>query len=147
MNTKFQDVAHYYLGCKLIHKWSDRSESEPITLDANRLKLGVNDWKPILRDIQDMTEDEAVYIAKISLFNNYHGFVPRCEKYKDRWVVYAKSNFEGDKVEILFYGDICRWVNGEYSSVPLEMAYEIIPYLLTQGIDIFHLIANNEAVK
>lgn len=146
MHTKFQDVAHHYLGCKLIHKWSAMSESEPITLDVHRLKLGVTDWKPVLREMSDMTEDEAVFIAKVSLFNNYHGFEPRCQKYRDRWVVYQKSNLDGDKVEILFSGEICRWIEGKYSALPFEFSFELIPYLLKQGFDLFNLISNNEAV-
>ena len=95
MHTKFQDVAHHYLGCKLIHKWSAITE-----------------------------------IHNESVIKEF----------------YQKSNIEGDKVEILFSGEICRWIEGKYSALPFEFSFKLIPYLLKQGFDLFNLISNNEAV-
>lgn len=55
------------MGCELIHKHSNREESNPITLDAKRLKLGLNDWLPLLKHFESLTEDDANKLGWASL--------------------------------------------------------------------------------
>jgi hypothetical protein len=100
----------------------------------------INRVKPILRPLSDMTENEAIWIANCILFHSYHGFVPKAEKYKDRYIVRGKGNPEGDKVELLFVGDFAWVVEGKMNTVPFEYSFDVIPYLLKQGFDLFGLI-------
>lgn len=55
---EFKEVAHLYIGCTLSHKWSSLEERTHITLSTDRLRLGTDDWIPILRKIESLNELE-----------------------------------------------------------------------------------------
>jgi hypothetical protein len=113
---KFKDVAHYYLGCKLIHKWSNRQESEPIILDANRLKLGLNDWLPILRKLSDMTEAEKVLFHNENRLTSTDNILPEIKA-----------------------GNLTNWLHTERGVL-------VTTWLLSRNFDLFNLINSREAV-
>lgn len=147
MITKFQDVAHYYLGCKLIHKWSDRSESEPITLDANRLKLGVNDWKPILRKLSDIKIEEAAKVMQMVFHPNVDYPITDYKlKINDAGnaVVYLTNDWYD---EDLTFGNTTGsiWSVNRYSHT-IKVGANVHHYLLSRGFDLFNLISDGEAV-
>jgi len=146
MITKFQDVAHYYLGCKLIHKWSDRSESEPITLDANRLKLGVGDWLPILRKIETISDDAKREIYLLVFGKDYpkdNRIIWYAEKSLTsypRWVL--MSGVERLGIEI--NGDV--WADCDLQKWKFNPNL-ICKYFISKGFDVFDLLSNGEAVS
>jgi len=70
--TDLKDVLHFYLGCKIQHRFPDKSYNEGIkTLTASKLQqiadpetqdekywTSLKWWKPILRKLSDMSEEE-----------------------------------------------------------------------------------------
>jgi len=170
--VQLKDVIHLYLGCEVTTGgWMPKVKKQEceinlLSVDWERQvsrvgwfypsydkcikseawEIPTKDIKPILRKLSDMTEEEAIFIAKIVLFENYHGFTGRAEKYNDRYVVWDKGNSEGDHVEILFDGQIVRWVQSKVEDAPYECCYEIFPYLLSHHFDLFNLISSSQAI-
>lgn len=64
--TKFKDVAHLYLGCKMILPEGTIFDLKPLHIPNNWEVVEIFDRaKPILRPLSDMTDDEA-YCALFS---------------------------------------------------------------------------------
>lgn len=153
--TNIKEVIHLYLGCEVYTEFEDGSKGI-VQLNEYYLKAIRQEWitdRPVptictlrLRRLDSMTEAEAIHIAETILFHSYIGFDGRIEKSKDRITVYDKGNYEGDKVALLFCGEFCLTIEGKVDSVPFEYSYEIIPYLLKQGFDLFGLIDSGQAI-
>jgi hypothetical protein len=76
MEIKFKDVAHLYMGCKIqtpegiigtIDELSPKSKKEQVAAyDMVCSYLSFGEFKPILRPLSDMTQDESNQITKCS---------------------------------------------------------------------------------
>lgn len=74
---KFKDVAHLYLGCKIINealdgKYYNKNEGVLNLVELNEVISSDGVWKPLLRPLSDITEEEDKHRAKI--------WVDNCEK-------------------------------------------------------------------
>lgn len=145
--TYFKDVAHYYLRCPLIHRWSNRNESEPIFLDASRLKLGVSDWIPVLRKLSQITIYEAAKVMQMVFHPNAEYPITDYKlKINDAGnaVVYLSNDwYEEDLTFGNSTGSI--WSVNRYSHT-IKVGANVHHYLLSNGFDLFNLIDNGEAV-
>ncbi len=151
METKLKEVIHLYIGCdaKCLSKDDQKIALNPMQASDLYLqsKGHLKDIKPVLRHFSDMTIEEATDIAIKVLFHSHIGFQPKAEKISDRWVVWSKGDDNSDVVYILFNGQICRRINGDHQELPFEYSYELIPYLLRQGFDLFHLLDTEQAIN
>lgn len=58
---EIKDVIHLYLGCEVENKKGQRVNLTPMLLAHcldNKYELETEQWKPILRNLSDMTEEE-----------------------------------------------------------------------------------------
>jgi hypothetical protein len=131
MTTKFKDVAHLYLGCKIkteegvgtLNELSNDEECEqPINCyDLVHAFLSYDEVRPILRPLSDMTEEESA----------------ECDKYGNMgWNLVAKGEPISAVTEIskIGLGIIHRQAS--------ETAF-----LLSRGFDLFGLIESGEAIS
>lgn len=97
MDKQLKDYLHLYLGCEMAcHKdfipnsreESTRGEGFCILtpdllsdIDRNRLEYGTPHFKPILRPLSDMTEEEAKEAYTIRGKNAFHEFTGETVKY------------------------------------------------------------------
>lgn len=74
--TKFKDVAHFYLGCLVMHKHnkvtfvSYDTEQQLASVDyglvdSKYVICGINEIKPILRSIRDIEDTEMIEINRV----------------------------------------------------------------------------------
>lgn len=117
--VQFKDVAHLYIGCKLSHKWSSTEERNFVTLGTDRLRLGTDDWVPILRPLSDMTEEE----------------------YE------ATKDADDNAFHELSTPENCKHECGkEYMKLTWNIGAYITAYLLSRHFDLFGLIESGQAI-
>jgi len=141
MKTKFEDVAHFYLGCKLAHIWA--LDSNYIELDLNRLKLGTKDFKPILRKIESISDDEKRELYFI-VFGKTYPKENRITYHEGNNLVYARwvlmSGVERLGIEV--NGDV--WADSDLQKWKFNPSV-VFRYFISNGFDVFDLIKNDEA--
>lgn len=141
MNVKFKDVAHLYLGCKIVDSMTGekyflhtacmefsvfnpdgRNISYPILQQEGKaITIRMNEkHKPILRPLSDMTEEEREC----------------CDKQGSKgWHIIAKGEPIG--------------TNGSFEKVGLAVFHRQsfeVAYLLSRHFDLFGLIESGEAI-
>lgn len=127
---KFKNVAHLYLGCNIMLEdiFNARivgfDDKKPIVKDSKHFeKVIVNDWgliKPILRNLEDMTEEEKIYIVEN--------------------ITYRHVKFSNAKNAISCFD----W--NRYGKKNIELCVQEFPYLLKQNFDLFNLIPSGQAI-
>jgi hypothetical protein len=160
---KLQDYIQYYIGCEVIVDDNVKAkliggsfvpnscnqiyydlQTEEMKVDDVDFAMPYNDdaddpeprVKPILRRLEDMTDEEGVHLAKLQHNPTRH---------KDIEVLYIKA-------EHLHYIDGTRWIGdgvseyNEYFVNFSEMKASQFSYLIECGIDLFSLIENGLAI-
>ena len=135
-SVKFIDVAHLLIGCECFDSWNNCK----VTLTAGALygyttelpKGEVLPIKPLLRPLLDMTEEEAIEMAKLTECDYaFNDVKTEKTKYGDWIVTWQGSNESRERVNVT--GDVFY-------------CYEQFLYLLKKGFDIFELIYHGEAL-
>lgn len=73
-NLEIKDVIHLYLGCEVENKKGQRVNLTPMLLAqclVNKWELETEQWKPILRNLSDMTEEEKETSGKFNVCSNF----------------------------------------------------------------------------
>ncbi len=131
----FKEVAHFYIGCELSTPYGickflffkngyDEKTYNPVVVDRgdNHFAFQWNEVRPILRSIEDATEQE------ISLFSLTKSYYPGCTV----WYTNAAND------DYTPFTGVCIY--------PSEAA-EITLKLCAAGFDLFELIESGEAIK
>ncbi len=172
-DIKVKDVIHLYLGCDLKHSFPDKSYEEGIIVLTGSKLSQITDpetqedkywtsmkwYKPILRPLSDMTEEEAEEIMRHVLTDPQTGeYIP------DDLGLEVIPNDGGNMVDpdcrvVIDFGYSCfsgqlsfhddgritlREDDGEVRE--FGSTAMIITYLLKQQFDLFGLIASNQAI-
>jgi len=121
---KFKDVAHLYLGCRIMYEGEistlESFASSGLVGDGNRDESGegwydISEIKPILRPLSSITEDEANHINH-EIFGGLGNFFSEAVKSNEKYVI--------------------DW----------RISSEVVLFLIKQGFDIFGLIEADEAI-
>lgn len=148
METKFEDVAHLYLGCE-IHD-EDTPTGHVAVLDSvdtggdcyfnyydsngecehDSQLCSISDVKPILRPLSDMTNDEFYELSELLEECDYEAVF---QKYNDGKTGVGYMWQEG------MAGLILNSDAGQYF-------VKIFPFLLSRSFDLFGLIESGEAI-
>lgn len=144
---ELKDVLHFYIGCEL---YSEGTKSPIGTLygltnHGKNIHIKVSGvdyypqnvgYKPILRPLSDMTEEEAIELVKLSEWSQY-GTHPLIREYR------TFRNSFGQIV--VSWGESHREKN-----VPVDKTVfrpQEFLYLLKQGFDLFSLIESGQAIN
>lgn len=135
METKFKDVANLYLGCEMIiestgEKYIFKPSNMPSNWKDRHIRYG---GKPILKHLSDITEGEAIELAK--RLTDLWPVDTVFEAYKntfDRWVV-SWGNKPHQK--FIIHPDELRPTTKQFL------------YLLSISVDIFNLIETGQAIN
>lgn len=138
--VNFKDVAHLYLGCIL-------QRGGIITaglLDAaNKAEFDAYaDFKPILRPISDMKEQEMKELYPIVFGKSFHGdniTLRDAGGKQERWVLWSGV----DRLFIYKDGDIGADSDLHYFGVHQA---SVTVFLLSNGFDLFGLIESGQAI-
>lgn len=144
MKKELKDYLHFYLGCDLktetgiIKLIAVQKEVIPCTdyrvicLNGNVTHELKGDFKPLLRPLSSITEEEAIESAKLTEYEPHFNDVKVTRNaYNDLIVTWQGSN---ESRELLN-------VTGEYFYCP-----EQFQYLLKKRFDLFHLIEDDLAI-
>lgn len=138
--TELKEVLHLYLGCEVVFngvEWTmwriSKYYCDLLGADGHSKNcIHRHEAKPILRHLSDMTEEEAIELAKLSEY---------------------EPHFRDVKVERNQYNDfIVTWQGAaegrEVFNATGEMFYcaEQFQYLLAKGFDLFNLIETGQAI-
>lgn len=167
MNIK--DFAHYYIGQRCLNTWFsedhpnynpgwvltgfDRDAHRPFKLETEDDFTWTDSIKPVLRRLEDMTEDEALHLAQIysgadkikrttGTVSNFFYFF--CE---------FRSGYKGTSETLIMHNGEA-WYQHYFENMPGRRTgrrntvrlFDGTHYLLKQGFDLFNLIDQNLAV-
>lgn len=156
---KLQDYLHYYLGCPCIYYMADDDPAGyHAALDYDLIKNWLanqeeTDIKLQLRQLEDMTEEEAIAIARLCFFDRDKGYPDRDFKARktsigtilpSAYEVRIDNDWYDEVIKIGFNtGNIWR-CNG--STEHLHNQSKVFHYLLQQHFDLFGLIPAGLAI-
>lgn len=136
ITTQWKDVAHLYIGC-LVHR-KEYNRTQPLTTsllwhleqDPNEQFYG---YKPILRRLESMTEEEALHLASLSEYPDHFNDVKAEKNQFGDWIVTWQGIEESRNI---------------FNSTG-EMFYcsEQFQYLLKKGFDLFQLLDSGQAIE
>lgn len=160
---KLQDYIHYYIGCKMIRSSHWEPQNEPYILDNKNMAEAIEySDRPILRRLEDMTEDEMIGMLQsmappdmedkptledydLEMFYNDDGLMVdsdiavganySCVCYEGQIAIKICGSI------ILFYETGKDVTRDELINVP-----KAFHYLLQQGFDLFGLIDADLAI-
>lgn len=160
METKFNDVAHLYLGCKC--KWAERNgnvkKGAVITISDLAWLRNKTFFKPVLRLLPSITENEAKKMIAI-LFSDVEDKID-VDEIDIELVPGDGGNMVDGDMEIVI-PVICRCFEGQIairkcgSIILYDEQGELVQvantpsaflYLLKQGFDLFGLIKSSQAI-
>jgi len=122
MNLKFNQVAHFYLGCEMQKDNGSEYTLLPSSMPNNFDKGWITYvGKPVLRPLVSITEDEAIEIGM---------FKPKKEWHEPDWIK-AKDNL----------------TDALNNKKDIEFTSKEFFQLIKMGFDLFGLIENGEAVR
>lgn len=187
-DKQLKDYLHLYLGCTLKSRTGTviLMSVIPEIIPHTNFKIAVingnqsystelGEYKPILRPLSDMTEEEGFEITKLALgkwddsYRNAGFGFPNNEWLPDihksvlcfevnhyihhplvnlsKWNKYAVLNIDTEDGEILLMRyEIDGDGVGELNDSWIENQHEITRYLLKQGFDLFSLIPSGQAI-
>ncbi len=140
---KFKDVAHFYLGCKLL---PNGGSIDTFTMEVIGLNRSVGEWngnshvllsevKPILRPLSSMSDEDAIGFCKLSEWESY-GQHPH-----ERLYGVYKNPF-GKKV-------VSWGITTNEKRVPEDVSaltHKEFYFLISKHYDVFGLIDSGEAI-
>lgn len=163
---KFSEVAHLYLGCTCSVSASEYYESgvgklvrvdiedgNTVVISANTLhdrtkycvEADIDDVKPLLRPLSDMTEEEAIQVAEICFPKRQ---MPTKRVFRNLGHLKQVSIEGGKRFEVALSINTGRFKisYGSAGYTAADNIAEATLYLLNQGFDLFRLLENGEAL-
>jgi hypothetical protein len=135
MNREIGDYLKYYLDTNVECR-ADNGAWKEVTVPIGMAYIHQERYdgiKPILRPISDMTEEEAIEVAKLSEWEpHFRDVKVERTKYNDLVVTWQGANESRDKFNAT--GDVFY-------------CYEQFHYLLSKGFDMFQLIDEGLAIN
>lgn len=151
MEKKIEDYLHLYLGCTLksdtgtVKLMSVIAEIPPCTnwgiavLNGNQTySTELGNYKPILRPLSDITEEEAIEVFKMcSLFDLSECVFEFGENY-ETWINAEKDGRVIDAIK--FVGDNIEMMNNKDGFSAINPISGVTKYYLSKHFDLFGLI-------
>jgi hypothetical protein len=155
---ELKDYLHYYLGCNVITT-DDNEEAELVGVsddNAHIVHMGTGSYgtcsiegvKPILRRLEDMTEEEALHIGKLAMFDRDMNYPDSDFKVEKTWAaievpttysVRISNDWFEKEIRIGFNTGNIWYANNEINERIFNQPV-IFHYLLRQHFDLFGLI-------
>lgn len=140
MEKKLADYLPLYLGCEVLYG----KEVWVLTgingnywyverRNSSLHEVGIQDIKPILRSLSDMTEEESIWVAGLTFTDNVS---------KKKKAEYGRAIIGYHFLEEAYSGELLRMAM-EFSS---NDSFELTRYLLSKGFDLFGLIEAGLAI-
>lgn len=140
--AQFKDIAHLYLGCSITDGKSVTDMSAHMFLYGNRIER----YKPILRPLSDMTEDELMECVILFYGNRNRDIATQKLRRIKKNVEPKMVTKFGTSIPYSVFGDNDKHImTGTLSSGSLNG--EQFLYILKQGFDLFGLIESGQAIN
>jgi hypothetical protein len=142
MSIKFKDVAHHYIGCTTIQTEKNFAGSkflgkeEVLTMENFKYHTECNCTKPILRQFKDITKEELIECFEID---------KRYPNHKQETIKHLHIERSNDEVVLKLENQHKYQFGMGIKKKTLEPI--LFNYLAKQGIDLFDLINNGEAIE
>lgn len=155
MKTTFKEVAHLYLGCLLlmpskyegqkdgIYEWTAKKSLD----DYWQKHYGKGNWKPILRPLSSICEQELIEaIKEFSLIDlSDCEFISEIDK--DDNTFYINAMHKGGVWDSMMYnGVVLKMMNqgGDFDTMNPQSDWFL--FLLSKQFDLFNLIESGQAI-
>ncbi|MFN3405167.1 MAG: hypothetical protein ACK40G_13800 [Cytophagaceae bacterium] len=154
MSLSIQELAMYYLQpCQCINRHGYKYET---TIDGSLFVVMKDfdvDVKPILRRLSDITDEEAIEVAKMVCYRLQRGLEPlhykflrgntnKVEVSYNNSIGYASSIIEITKDGVCFSSEKCGAIKDYYT----PNQYKVTQYLIANGLDVFNWIETEKAI-
>ena len=141
---KFQEIAHYYLGCKVVLRNGEYTLNPQLLVP---IKDGNLECKPILRKLSDITIEEAAKVMQMVFHPNVE-YPLKDYKLTINDAGNARITMGNDWYEVnLTFGNQTGSIWAcDTRSENVKIRFDVYHYLLSRHFDLFNLIENEEAI-